>query len=316
MKNLKLSLSKKLRTRIPSWQDYLYSVRQDKRQTAYKLLPLITAPKTRLRLSSAWARFKPRSNDLRLADTTKTHLQMLLTDGIVNDMPPIPPDQLRNIQNFFKSELCHDPYRPHLGKFNWDRVPSIECNMAMYTSEQIVSAPHVMQLFNSHHLLNLAEAYLGCKPTLDNIGCWWSYGERLIAKGTQQFHRDFDSIAGFKVFFYLTDVGPEQGPHEYVRGSHRDQLIDTGAAISEELLWQNYDPKRALIVAGEAGSSFIADTFGIHRGQLPKIGFRLILCAQYNLNVTPHGPKEPTIKNNGDAKFDQYINRVYLKTYS
>ncbi len=312
MKNLKLSWSQKLRTRIPSWQDYLYSIWHDKRQTAYKLLPLITDPTTRHRLASVWARFKPRSNDLRLVDTTQKHLQMLQSDGIVNDMPPIPADQLRNIQNFFKSELCHDPYRPHLGKFNWDRVPSIECNMAMYTSEQIVSAPHVMQLFNSPHLLNLAEAYIGCKPTLDNIGCWWSYGERSIAKGTQKFHRDFDSIAGFKVFFYLTDVGPEQGPHEYVRGSHRDQLIDTGAAISEELLWQNYDPKSALIVAGQAGGSFIADTFGIHRGQLPKIGFRLILSAQYNLNVSPHGPKVSSLKDISSVKFDEYINRIYL----
>ena len=80
------------------------------------------------------------------------------------------------------------------------------------------------------------------------------------------------------------------------------------------MLWQSYDPKNALKVAGQAGSSFISDTFGIHRGQLPKIGFRLILSAQYNLNVSPHGPKEPTLKNIAGAKFDQYINRVYLRT--
>jgi len=303
--------NQKLRTRIPSWSSFVSTARQDKRQVAYMLLPVITNPVLRRQVASVWSFLKPRSINLQLDNVTKNHLETLRTDGVVTNMPEIPGDQLPSILNYFKSQLCHDPYRKHLGYFSWDKVPSEDCNMAIYTAEQIVRAPHVMQLFNHPQLITLAEAYLGCKPTLDNIGCWWSYGGRSLAKGTQRFHRDFDSIGGFKVFFYLTDVGPDQGPHEYIIGSHIDRKIETAAAISDDSLWNHYERSNACVITGKSGTSFIADTFGIHRGQLPSYGQRLILSAQYNINVSPHGPTKPIIKYETKISFDNYINRLY-----
>jgi hypothetical protein len=108
------------------------------------------------------------------------------------------------------------------------------------------------------------------------------------------------------------DVGPEQGPHEYVRGSHQRQALDTGAGIPDEAMWQHYDLARTLVITGRAGASFIADTFGIHRGQLPSSGSRLLLSAQYNVTVSPHGPMQPPLQASGDPSFDRYVNRLYL----
>lgn len=305
-----LTLSQKWRTRNTSVKDYLGAVRQDGRQAAYKLLPLVTNPRQRLALAQACAWFKPRPSQANLGEEARCQLAQLRQDGALTDLPAIQARPLQDILDFLKGQPCHDPWRPHLGSFAWDAPPSLECNLGMYTAEQIVRAPHVLQLFNHPRVLQLAEAYIGCKPTLDNVGCWWSYGGRSQAKGTQKFHRDFDSIGGFKVFFYLTDVGPEQGPHEYVRGSHRCQALDTGAGIPDDVLWQNYDPARTLVITGQAGTSFIADTFGIHRGQLPSSGTRLLLSAQYNINVSPHGPQQPFALSEGDG-LDPYINRLY-----
>jgi hypothetical protein len=297
MQNVIMNWNQKLKTRIPSWMVFLSSARRDKRQVIYMLLPLITSPDLRRKLALVWSIFKPSTINFKIDKVTERRLDTLRCDGLVSDMPAITEDQLSIILNFFKSQPCHDPYRLNLGQFSWDKAPSNECNMAMYTVEQIVKAPYVMQLFNHPEILNLAEAYLGCKPTLDNISCWWSYGERTNAKGTQRFHRDFDSIGGFKVFFYLTNVGSEQGPHEYIIGSHTERKFETGAAISDDLLWRQYERKKACVITGKAGTSFVADTFGIHRGQLPISGKRLILSAQYNINISPHGPKQPIINN-------------------
>jgi hypothetical protein len=276
------------------------------------LLPLLTSPDLRRQLARVWSIFKPSTINFKIDYITKVRLNTLRSDGLVSDMPAITEDQLSIILAYFKSQPCHDPYRLNLGQFSWDKVPSHECNMAMYTVEQIVNAPYVMQLFNHPELINLAEAYLGCKPTLDNISCWWSYSERSKAKGTQRFHRDFDSIGGFKVFFYLTDVGPEQGPHEYIIGSHTERKIETGAAIPDDLLWHQYERNIACVITGPAGTSFVADTFGIHRGQLPTFGKRLLLSAQYNINVSPHGPKLPIIKYKNCLNYDRYVNRLYV----
>lgn len=307
------SLSQKWRARNTSLKDYLDAVRLDRRQAVYKLLPLVTHPEHRRAVAGLCAWFKPRPSQPKLDYEGRLQLAQLQRDGVVTDLPPIAPEALKDITDHLKSLACHDPWRPHLGNFIWDAPPSSECNMGMYTAEQIVRAPHVMKLFNHPRLLQLAEAYIGCKPTLDNVGCWWSYGSRTVAKGTQKWHRDFDSIGGFKVFFYLTDIGAEQGPHEYVRGSHARQTLDTSAAIAEEMLWQHYDPKTTLVITGSAGTSFMADTFGIHRGQLPSTGVRLMLTAQYNVNVSPHGPRQP-FPMEGQHGFDTYVNRLYLKT--
>jgi hypothetical protein len=307
-----LSLRQKWRARNPSVLDYLRASREDWRQLIYKLLPLVTRPRSRQALGRLWAVFKPSSPRLELDEDLRDQLAQLRREGVLTGLPGIDAPRLKEVLDYFQSQPCHDPWRPHLGLFPWDQAPSRECNMGMYTAEQIVRAPHVMALFNHPRLLALAEAYIGCKPTLDNVGCWWSYSSRAVPKGTQKFHRDFDSIGGFKVFFYLTDVGTEQGPHEYVRGSQARQTLDTGAAIADDLLWQHYESERTLVITGKAGTSFLADTFGIHRGQLPAQGVRLMLSAQYNVNVSPHGPQQPFSVPGGQA-FDAYINRLYLE---
>lgn len=307
-----LTLRQKWRTRNSSLWDSLRSVRLDSRLAIYKLLPIVTNPKARKAMGRTWASFKPRTPDFQLDVDIREQLVNFEKDGVLTGMPSIDDRRLKELLSYFQSQPCHDPWRPHLGLFPWNQTPSQDCNMGMYSAEQIVRAPYVMEMFNHPRLLALAEAYLGCKPTLDNMGCWWSYSDRVIAKGTQQFHRDFDSLGGFKVFFYLTDVTTEHGPHEYVRGSHACQSLDTGAGIPDELLWQHYDASKALVITGKAGTSFIADTFGIHRGQLPSKGFRLLLSAQYNLTVSPHGPRTP-FQFMSSTSLDPFINRLYVR---
>ena len=305
-----LTLRQKWHTRNTSMLDYLTAVRRDRRQAAYKLLPLVTHPGRRQALARAVAWFQPSSRPLALDERTRARRDALAQEGVLTELPPVPAGQLKDMLEHFQAQPCHDPWRPHLGEFAWDAPPSLECNMGMYSAEQIVRAPHVLQLFNQPWLLQLAEAYIGCKPTLDNVGCWWSYSGRTQAKGTQKFHRDFDNIGGFKVFFYLTEVGLAQGPHEYVRGSHRRQTLDTGAGIADEELWRHYDPRQTQVITGPAGTCFITDTFGIHRGQLPSSGMRLMLSAQYNIHVSPHGPRQPFVLAGAEG-LDPYVNRLY-----
>lgn len=66
---------------------------------------------------------------------------------------------------------------------------------------------------------------------------------------------------------------------------------------------------------GQAGSSFLENTYGMHRGYPPVSKPRLILQVLYSLRPVIYGPKSPicTLGQDGvPADIDPYINRVYF----
>lgn len=306
-----MSLKEHFKTRIPSVPDFMRRVAADPRRFAYDLLPLASTPAARARIARLIAVARPKTPDFRPSDTARAWDLLLRTDGITPALPALPDGWVATMRDYFQAETCIDPYRAHLGRFRWDAVPSPETNMGYFDAAQIVRAPHVLEIFNDPHVLQTAELYLGCKPLLDNIGCWWSYGDRPVAKGTQRYHRDFDSIRGFKLFLYLTDVDAMSGPHVFMKGSHASPLLDTGKAQSDEAVRAAFGADNEVQMIGPAGTWFLADTFGYHKGALPTTGTRLILVAQYNVNRTPHLPSAPVMPR-PDDRLDPFVNRLLL----
>ncbi len=102
------------------------------------------------------------------------------------------------------------------------------------------------------------------------------------------WHRD-SFTNQFKAMIYLSDVGPENGPFQYMRGSHllRSMIHDQRAAnlgvgqarIGEDQVEKllNEKPHRLATVTGLAGTLILADTTGIHRGMPIKSGERYAL---------------------------------------
>ena len=46
---------------------------------------------------------------------------------------------------------------------------------ARYSHQAILACPHVVALMNESRVLKLAYAYLGCKPTISDVGIDWSF---------------------------------------------------------------------------------------------------------------------------------------------
>ena len=88
---------------------------------------------------------------------------------------------------------------------------------------------HLLQALTSDtQLVAIARKYLGTVPVPIQARIWWSFPgpadseeQRLAGQG---FHYDIDSYRGLTFFFYLTDVGPSNGAHVYVRGTHVKKL--------------------------------------------------------------------------------------------
>jgi len=180
---------------------------------------------------------------------------------------------------------------------------------ASYSLTDIVRAPHLVELANHPGLLAIAERYLDCTPTLYSLNAWWSFpGKSEIAKVAQSFHRDRDDVRFCTLFVYLTDVDMESGPNVYVRGTHRRApierhlaerpdavraldaedraLLDAGALYGAEgygsdRLIEGLFADRVEITTGPAGTAFLADTYGYHKGTPPRSKRRLMFWARY-----------------------------------
>jgi hypothetical protein len=312
---MRTPISIRFRDRIPSIGRFLRRAVADPRWFSYDLLPVLSQPRERERVAGLIGLWRPRTPGFAPSAPAVEWAAQLREEGITPLLPALDPTVVAEIRDGLDRLACRDPYRPHLGAFPGEAPPSAEINMGYYNLAEVLRTPHVLRLLNDPRLLETAELYLGCKPTIDNIGCWWSYPDRSAAKGTQRYHRDFDCWRGIKVFLYLNDVGPESGAHSFVKYTHRDPRLDAGAAQTDAAIYAVFGQENEVAVTGPAGSWFLVDTYGFHKGALPRSGKRLILTAQYTINASPHLPKPPVLER-GPPGLDPFVNRLIIKNRS
>ena len=106
----------------------------------------------------------------------------------------------------------------------------------------IMNHPIIQQLSVDSTFFAIAQMYLGAKPIQDLTAMWWStaFAREASSEAAQLFHFDMDRFKFIKFFIYLTDVDTFNGPHCYIRGSHKTplnfQILDT--TISPNPIWQ------------------------------------------------------------------------------
>lgn len=304
------AFAERLKTRVPSLKRFVERARADGRNVAYDLLPVLGL-NHRDRISRALAAFQPKTANFQPSLRALSLHQALAGAGVTAMQGPLSDPVLGEMTAYFKTTLCHDPYRPHLGAFAWDAPPSDEVNIGYFTWEEVITAPHMLALANHPDVLAAAELYLGCKPVIDNIGAAWSFPGRETAKGVQRFHRDFDCARCFKLFIYLSDVDEASGPHVYVRGSHRQSLLESGKAQSDAQIAETFGEAAITRLTAPAGSWFLEDVYGFHKGVVPVSQPRLLVAIEYNLYPSPLSPKAPILDR--DDRYDPYINRLFMR---
>lgn len=195
------------------------------------------------------------------------------------------------------------------GSFRMDRSPSAS-GMFAYPLPTILRCPHLLALANHPAVLAMASAYLGCRPTISSLGLRWSFPGTDTAD-VQHFHRDLDDWRFLKLFVYLTDVDVGSGPHVFVRGTHLasgglfSRLYERGEV---ERIWGS---RSVCTIVGQHGTSFIADTYGLHCGVVPTARPRLIFEVQYSLLPVFAFIYQP-VRLDTPQPVDPYINRLIL----
>ena len=154
-----------------------------------------------------------------------------------------------------------------------------------FAEKDVFTMPIVQQLAADPSLFAVAQAYLGCKPIQDLTAMWWSaaFSKKASSEAAQLFHFDMDRIKFIKFFFYLTDVGSQNGPHCYVRGSHAGMPAGLWKAgrIRDEEIANSFALSDVMEITGSKGTIIAVDTRGLHKGKVLEKGERLILQFEF-----------------------------------
>lgn len=193
--------------------------------------------------------------------------------------------------------------------FTADQAPAGTL-MGDYPLDSVVNCPHVMELANRPDIIALARDYLGYTPTITLMGLRCSFPSAGWDADVQGFHRDSEPGC-IKLMVYLTEVDPQSGPHSYVPGTHRDRMpLRLRRYANQDI---ERDHGGGVTIIGPAGTGFVIDTKGIHKGTPPAKSRRLVLVIQYSLLpclIYDYAP----VAYRGSKRFDPYINRLMIAT--
>lgn len=228
----------------------------------------------------------------------------------------ISADQLRDMRAFFSTNKCADPYRPALGEFIAPGEAPPQTHVAFFSNETIVRAPHVLAIANNPKVLSIVSGFLGAKPTISLLTAWWSMPHSDgKAEEAERFHRDVDDIRFVKLFCYLTDVDEVSGPHMFVPGSQNIDRLTKIRRYDDSEIVDAFGKNSLSMFTGKAGTAFLENTYGFHRGVPPTEKPRLLFQVLYSLRNSIYGPDRPVARIGTDgvpAGIDSFINRVYL----
>ena len=148
----------------------------------------------------------------------------------------------------------------------------------------LLENPNVQCLLCDPYLLAVATRYLGVFPVITKPDMWWDTDFLPQGLRPRPFHVDSGCLRWIKVGINLTDTTFESPHFVYVKGSHNPnrrtrpltrRLVRRMSLSDKEV--NDVCPEKIVHVTAPAGSITLADTRGIHKGELSMQGHRLVL---------------------------------------
>jgi hypothetical protein len=236
--------------------------------------------------------------------TAKDIAERVNTDGYFQFEKPLDNETIARIIDFAMNEKLeiiksYETTFKDDRKVSFSEIENLNSPRFDYDPSNLCKSEDVMNLVFERSFCNIAQEYFGSLPVMDPHSMWWSKpcdNKELQKQAAQLFHYDMDRIKFLKFFFYMTDVTAENGPHCFVRGSHKNlnsSLRRDGRFEDSEV--ENAYGKEAIVnFCAPKGTIIAVDTRGLHKGLPLKSGNRLILQLMY-ANST-FGQYYPAIK--------------------
>lgn len=271
----------------------------------------------RAAVSNLLSKFYPKSNHSAKNSGEESALR---SQGIVTLDDVVSETQALKIRQWAMGSSFFDPFRKDAYQLlSYPPAPDFKGSHGYVAGNLIKDCPGLLDVISHPRVLGSIESYFGCKPTLANVLLQWTFMDRGGPRYDQLFHRDLDDWRFVKFFVYLGDILESQdGPHVYVVESHHDSaFLHTDGTFQDSEIQRYYSPEKLVPIYGRAGTCFIADTFGVHRGLPPLSKDRLVVTAVYSLHSYSYFFKYPPTISRAELDcchpLDPYIFRLYVK---
>ena len=208
---------------------------------------------------------------------------------------------------------------PQTGRFDRSRPQAPQYGA---TRDDTTDIPEVQQLISDPSIIAVAQNYLKSKPIFTGIYMGWSAAVKDTPdqNAAQEFHWDMERIKWLRFFIYLTDVGPENGPHCFIRGTHRagaipKDLLELGYVRHRDgTIIQRYGSDNYREFTGRRGTIIAEDSRGFHKAKMPTSGDRLLLAFEVS-NTTFGVNKRHLIRNVHVPQLGEFA-RQFPRIYS
>ena len=176
-------------------------------------------------------------------------------------------------------------------------------------------------LYFDENFLHISNNYFNARPWVDIFTLWWSnpvsnlppkFQFNFKNYSAQMFHYDFDRMKMLKFFIYLTDVDDKNGPHVFVKGSHKKPafFLTKDGRYDDNLIYSKYGDD-VVHLKGKKGTILAVDTRGIHKGMELIEGERLVFQIEFTNSLFGKMSSED-YKN----KVNLNIKNKFKETYS
>ena len=214
----------------------------------------------------------------RLKKETVQNLRELALSGPLQTMTfaPAPPGQVPGTQTTL----------PIAETGTCDGIDLSRPRFSVYTVPRAVLLENqdLQSLLCDPYLLAVATCYLGVFPVITKPEMWWDTDFVPTGLRPRPFHVDSGCLRWLKVGVNLTDTTLETPHFVFVKGSHNPnratraltrRLVSRMNLSNKEV--EDVCPEKIVHITAPAGSITLADTRGIHKGELSMRGHRLIL---------------------------------------
>ena len=158
------------------------------------------------------------------------------------------------------------------------------CSVYTVPRSLLLENENMQCLLCDPYLLAVATRYLGVFPVITKPDMWWDTDFLSQGLRPRPFHVDSGCLRWIKIGVNLTDTTFESPHLVYVKGSHNPnrrtrpltrRLVSRMNLSDKEV--KDVCPEKIVHVTAPAGSIILADTRGIHKGELSMKGHRLVL---------------------------------------
>ena len=149
--------------------------------------------------------------------------------------------------------------------------------------ERIRSVPSSLEIALDEDVLQVVASALGMAPYLESVDLLLSLPSEDTLSASQLWHRDVNDKDIIKLFIYLNDVGPDEGPFTYIDKALSDSVPRSLPHYIADSDISIFAPQGQWKTAtGKAGTAFLIDTrHCFHCGSRTKT-YRLAFIATYS----------------------------------